>query len=430
MYKESGKQIYFRLYDNKTVGLFTSSGVSNAMFTLGDNFNNKAAISIKDYSGILTQSTTYGKLYVKPKIVSNQAQSLYFLDGSGNTHDVIVNKYDTLDARGLYVDSNGNTFGGYLCPDRRDDIPLAYFNTAIGHRAISSITTGSGNVAFGSSIGSGLTTGNRNIAIGNSIFNNINGSTSNNIIIGFNGVGNNLNTNNNFMLGSSSNQVLLHGLMNDKHLMMPSGGRLSIKDFSNTDSLSFTTNTIEVIDSGGNNYPDNTLSFKFTGNNSANLLLLKHHVAPLNIVPTYATVSNNRPHAELNGDLRLLGAIRFNDGSSLSSSIFLNNIQVLSSGLSVATSGINTINDELLALNIEGICPITIPAPINSNTPTSGNIIIKNKEWGDIGTRLIINKDPTLVIHSGSYVMATRVNNEYRPMWVSAKDISCKCCGN
>jgi hypothetical protein len=35
-------------------------------------------------------------------------------------------------------------------------------------------------------------------------------------------------------------------------------------------------NSIEVIDSGGNNYPDNTLTFKFIANNSFYLLSLSN----------------------------------------------------------------------------------------------------------------------------------------------------------
>jgi hypothetical protein len=447
MYKDSGKQVFFRLYDNNTVGLFTSSGTANAMLTLGDNFRQQAAISFKEYSYTPSVTASYGKIFVRPKIRSNQGNSLYLLDGSGNVHDLVVNKYDTLDARGLYSDASGNTFGGYLCPDRRDDIPTTYNNTAIGHQALTSITNGNNNVVFGFGAGSGLTSGYenilignksagglvnsyKNIAIGNSILNSTNGTIHNNIIIGFDNLGSGLNSNYNFMVGASNSSVLLHGTMNDKHLMMPSGGRFSIKDSNNTDSLSFRTNIIEVVDAGGNNYPDNTLSIKFTGNNSADLLLLKHHVAPLNIVPSYASASNNRPHAELKGDLRLLGSVRFYDGTSLSSSSFLTDINLLSSGLSITNSGLNNINNQLSSLTIEGYCPNIIPAPSSPNSPTSGIMIIKNSQWQDIGRQFIINKDPTLVVHSGAYVIAMRVNNEYKPMWVSAKDISCKCCGN
>ena len=274
-----------------------------------------------------------------------------------------------------------------------------------------------------------------NIMIGHNLAHNTAHPIYNNLILGFDNLGSGLSSSYNFLLGASKDLPLLHGIMGpntfDKHLMMPSGGKFSINDTANVDQLTFTTNNIEVVDRGGNQYPDNVLAFKFTGSSTTNTLLeLKHSVAPLNIVPTYSTASNNRPYLELKGDLRLLGSTRFSDGTSLSSSTFLTDIQVLSSGLTVTNSGLNDTQNALSSLTLEGYTPNIIASPVSPNLPTTGNLVIKNNLWETIGTQNIINRDPTLVIHSGAYVIAMKMNNEYRPIWVSAKDISCKCCDN
>lgn len=445
VYKDSGKQVFFRLYDNNTVGLFTSSGTSNAMLTLGDNFRNTAAISLKDYNGSPTATSTYGKLFVKPKIADYQAQSVFFMDGSGNTHDLILNKFDVNDARLLFTDNFENTFGGVQSPRSRI-LSGVTGNTALGYRSLYSLSNGDFNVTIGSYAGSGITTGSNNtiigpysarnistgsnnIVIGNSGFNNTINSASHNIVIGNNSIGNNTSGNYNFILGSQHNLVLLQGTLGptnqDKQLSMPSGGKLSIYDNTNADALGLRANVIEVQDFSGNNYPDNALSFRFKGNSSADLLTLKHHVAPLNKSPSYNSSSNNVPHAELRGDLRLLGSLRFSDGTSLDSS---SQISTLSTGLTDANSQISAINSSLSALFVEGTASRDIPPPLDPSSPTSGNLILRDSSWHDVGSRNLINRDKALHIHAGNYVIAIRINNEYRPIWVSDQDPSCTSC--
>jgi hypothetical protein len=206
---------------------------------------------------------------------------------------------------------------------------------------------------------------------------------------------------------------------------MPSGGKLSIYDNTNADALGLRANVIEVQDFSGNNYPDNALSFRFKGNSSADLLTLKHHVAPLNKSPSYNSSSNNVPHAELRGDLRLLGSLRFSDGTSLDSS---SQISTLSTGLTDANSQISAINSSLSALFVEGTASRDIPPPLYPSSPTSGNLILRDSSWHDVGSRNLINRDKALHIHAGNYVIAIRINNEYRPIWVSDQDPSCTSC--
>jgi hypothetical protein len=450
MYKDSGKSVFLRFYGNSNrLGLFTGSGTANAMFTVGDDYSTDAVISLHETSGTVSSSPRYGKFFIKPKIRPYQVDTDYLLDGSGNLHDLIVNKYDVTDGRGLYTDNNGNTFGGLYCPQSRINLSSVANNTAIGYKALTSITTGDDNVAFGLNCASGITTGSnntfygtnsaksirtgsKNIVIGNNAFNATQFSINNSIVIGNDGIGDGTTGDYQFYLGASSSSVLLHGILgptnSSKQLTMPSGGKLYIKDDTNTDSLCLRTNTIQVIDGGGNNYPDNTLTFTFTGNNSADLLKLNHAANPLNITPNYALPTVARPYAELKGDLRLLGSIRFSDNTSLNSSNFLTNIATLASGLEVTNSGLNTLTDSVGTLVIEGYVVSQINAPTNSLYPTSGLLVTKNRDWDNVGNQFIVNRDITSVIHSGAYVVAMRVNNEYRPMWISAADTSCECC--
>jgi hypothetical protein len=447
IYKDSGKQVFFRLYDNNTVGLFTSSGTSNAMLTLGDNFRNTAAISLKDYSGSPTATSTYGKLFVKPKIADYQAQSVFFMDGSGNTHDLIINKFDVNDARLLFTDNFENTFGGLQSPRTRI-LSGANGNTTLGHRSLYSISNGDFNIAIGSHAASGLitgsnntiigpysarsiSTGSNNIVIGNSGFNNTINSASHNIVIGNNSIGNNTSGNYNFILGAQHNLVLLQGTLGptdqDKQLSLPSGGKLNIFDNTNADALGLRANIIEVQDFSGNNYPDNTLSFRFKGNSSADLLTLKHHVAPLSKTPNYNSDSNDIPHADLRGDLRLLGSVRFSDGTSLDSSSQITN---LNAQVATVSGQISTINSVLSSIFIEGNVSRDISSPQDPSVPTSGNLIVRDSHWYDVGTINLVNRDKTLHISAGDYVIAIKINNEYRPVWVSTQSAPCPNFGN
>ena len=448
MYKDSGKRTFFRFYENNTLGLFTSSGTSNATFTIGDAYDNNVAISLRSASNNPSSSQNYGKIFIKNKIASNQSNSLYLLDSSGNVHDLVLNNLDTLDGRLLYGDANGNTFGGLLCPDLRSDIPSAYNNTAIGYKALLSITTGVANNAIGSNTASGITTGygniilgynsansittgHDNIVIGSQSFGSTSGNVNYNIIIGNSGIGNGVSGDYNFFLGHTNDLVLLHGKLgpsnSDKNLTMPSGGKLFIKDINNAASLGLRTNIIEVLAGSGTAYPSSALAFKFSGDSSADLLLLKHHVSPVNITPTYASPAVARPYAELNGDLRLLGSLRFSNNTSLSSATFLDDIATVTTNAAVAQSGVNILSSRLNDLIVEGYAPNTIPAPESASGPTFGNIIIKNGAWEDVDSIQIVNRDITSTIHAGAYVVAILVNSQYRPLWVSAKDQSCPC---
>jgi hypothetical protein len=193
--------------------------------------------------------------------------------------------------------------------------------------------------------------------------------------------------------------------------------------YDNQDSAS-RANYIDVIDRAGSDYPNNTLAFTFSGNNSSELFRLNHAANPMTNTPTYRTPTPARPYVEVVGDIRVRGAIRFSDFTSLDSASFLTDIDVLESGLVSANNSINYLNQSFL----EGYVGEQINAPNNASVPTTGTLTLKNNNWSDAGQITLVNRDTTSIIHAGAYVIAIRVNNEYRPLWVSASDTKCQCC--
>lgn len=478
MYTDSGREVYIRLYEgiegngipgigyndlyrigilNSVSGSITSDDSIQGMISIGSPTNKYASISMREYeygSPVLSDppfrpsSKPNRAIFFigkKQKPQSFQQHSMYLIDGSGYAHDLVVNKYDVLDGRGLFTDDWENTFGGKNCPDRRDDLTSAtQRNTAIGYRALYGITTGDDNTILGANAASGLTTGSRNIIIGSNTankltqgsnnivigtdnFNNTFGNTNYNIILGNNGVANSISGNYNFIVGHSG-QVLLHGFLGpnstDKCLIMPNNGRFMVNDSTNVDSLQFRANYIDMIDRGGNDYPNNTLTFSFTGNETGELLYLNHAADPMSNNVIYESPAPLRPYAQLQGDLKLRGAIRFSDYTSLSSASFLTDISILQSGVTSNTANINT----LFTSFVEGYTNMQIDAPSNPSIPTTGTLFLKNQNWNNNGAVNLVNRDTTSVIQSGAYVIAIRVNNEFRPLWISASDTKCQCC--
>lgn len=249
-------------------------------------------------------------------------------------------------------------------------------------------------------------------------------SGHNNIVIGNNGMANSVSGNYNFVLGHD-NIVLLDGKLGptdaNKVLNMPSGGKFVLYDNTHADALSLKANNIEISDFTGNTYPDQSLIFSFTGVSGAQLLKLNHSAIPMSGTPIYESPNPSRPFAELNGDLKLRGAIRFSDQTSLSSMAWL---PPLVSGVNKNTQDIA----KLFGFFAEGYVPEQINPPSNPSIPTTGILNLKNANWQDVGEVVLVNRDITSLIHAGAYVIAIKINNEFRPLWISAKDTSCQCC--
>ena len=444
IYKDSGKTIFMRFNENNTIGLL-SSGITNATLTIGTS-GSVSAISLRESLSNVGATPYYGKVFVRPvnKGYANQYHAIYLIDGSGYIHDLVNNNLDDLNGKSLYSDYYKNVFGGIGSTSSRKNIlynmslkpsgntGLGYYalhnlnssgnyNTAIGSSAGSGITTGDMNTIIGANSADSISSGNQNVIVGSFIYNNTY-NNSNNIIIGNSGLGNNASGDYKFLLGNG-NIVLFDGTLGPnnslKKLIMPSGGRVFLDSIDGSQSLGLRNNIIEIIDDGGNDYPENELTFRFTGNETSDLLILNHSGVPFTNSPTYA--NGGGPYAILNGDLRLKQYIRFSDNTSLNSASFLNDIN------NIRVSGEN-ITNAFNNLVVEGYALNTIQPPTDGSSPTNGLLKLKNSSWTDTVTIVLVNRDKNLKINKDDYVIALKVNTEYRPLWVSSESSVCECC--
>lgn len=398
MYKNSGNEIFIRMDEDGKIGFFAVSGQMDDMITIGGSGHSQAVVSINETIGSVSSTEKYGKVYVKEKIVGeSQSASLYFLDSSGNLFDLVRNKYNISDDL-VYTDDNRNTLAGNTNYDREALITCdAYDNTAFGHYALRLLSSGDRNVAIGSFAADSVTSGVSNIAIGYGAMQSALPYSQNNIVIGNNFLGQGLQSNDTLLLGNSSYPLMSGNLaQNSRHLFLPNG-KIALQNNDNSERLTVSNNTIEVVDVGGDDYPQNQLTFKFTGNETSDLLILKHSGEPLSNTPVYEFANSGIPYAELKGDLRVQNAVRFSDETSLYSS----------SGI-VYT---NQLND----LAVEGIAQEFIGVG-DFNSPVSG--IITTRDERDI---YVSNRDRFLQINPNDFVVAIKIGSEYRPIWVGSQ---------
>lgn len=425
IYKDSGVQTPIRINENNTIDIFAiSGGLHSDMITIGDGLHPNAVISLYESGAVPTSSNGYGKIFVNKKTVyPTQSSAVKYIDSSGNIFDMTLNKYDST-SNLVFTDGLKNTLVGLNSSENRYNLTQASNNTSVGYASLYHITSGDYNVALGVSALSGVTTGSYNIAIGSNSLSTLNPpSASNNIVISTQGITSS-SGDYNFYVGANNNLILLQGVLgpnnSDKHLYMPSGGKLSIQNSNNTNTLSLLPNTLEVIDANEVDYPQNQLTFKFTAEESNDLLILDHSNAPISgVVANYE--NENRPFAELNGDLRLLGAIRFSDGTSLDSSEAIPDLYASGDAFSTSINGINSLlnNFVIEGIALEAVCPAT-----NIETPTSGIIRMRN------GSRVFVtNRDSNTDIREDEYIIAIKLSGEYRPIWVGGNPIL-PCCNS
>jgi hypothetical protein len=220
---------------------------------------------------------------------------------------------------------------------------------------------------------------------------------------------------------------------------MPSG-TLSFTNSSNVLGLAFNHNKIEKVNYLSNsNYVSESLEFTFKNTQTNTLMVLNHSKPPINKVPVYSSTQN--PFVEIKGDVKLLGGVSFSDNTYLDSASFLQNISSLTTTLNTANSNITnlqssvgTINNQLSSLTIEGYALNDIPAPPNASSVRIGKLQLQvvvngqlvNKtaqNLSDVTTVDIHNRDTRMPIDKGDYIVAIKIGNEYRPIWISGPRI-------
>ena len=426
-YLDSGRVIH-TTYD--TAGGNTI--FNNGNVQLGDN-TDEGILSFRDHASnsVAATQTGFTRLYsrhVDNKL--NQASELVYVDTSGN---VIPLSLVTSYTDPLFVDGNNNVFGGSGTPSDRLALTSASGNTALGNQALYALTEGAEpqgvlNTALGFSAGSGIHDGSGNIAIGVENY-NIVGNVNNNIVIGNNSsptsdnnilIGNNIGSgiSPNTLLIGHDNDVLLKGSITDHNIYLPTSGTLSFLSNDDTTSTVLKDGNITVNGSGSRYGEDPfTITFAGSGGFTCDLITLDHSAYyDMNNEENYTTTNPRRAFMKVDGDVRVRGAVRFADGTSITSGSGVSNIQ----------NELNSIQERINSQTVDGIMAVDVDNPSNRLLPTSGILTTLAGEsvW-------ISNRDIYLRLEEGDYVVANRIvvggQDEYRPVWVSNEESACGC---
>jgi hypothetical protein len=331
---------------------------ANAPLTVAyvsNNVSDSGTISILQQSEQPVDSSGFGKIYVKPFNVGGRSQAIFFKDDAGNETNLVLSQdIDANDSTdGLIFGHNGNTYGGWYCPELRSQDSTKANNTYYGWETgfnLSSEGAVSGNTLFGYRAGKGLfPTSSFNTVFGH---NSLVGfrSCDHNIILGHN----NVNGGNDVFGGIDNSIIIGHSLYtssipDDYTLAIGINNPIIVGKLNSNKNISVVDATFSVLntsnaefkvsssfDSTNNRYStfmdlvDLTVAGVNRGKGSLeirslnstgltqSLLLVDSRGAAMSNTPTYEQPAETTPFARLDADLQLRGAIRFQDGSSLS----------------------------------------------------------------------------------------------------------------
>lgn len=317
----------------------------------------------------------FGKIYVKPYTIGGRSQALFFLDDTGvETNLVLSQDLDPIiSSGGLIYGNNGNTYGGWYTPDIRSADSSKYYNTYYGwgagfdmgnagvvtcntligrHSGSGMRPTSSNNTVVGCDSLTGYTSSNRNIILGDNNVSNGGGAfggMDDSIVIGRNLYTSSLPADGTFALGFGTAPLLFGKLTGSRSLTVD--GTLSVFKASSSEletsfefdnTFSRYTTVLNTIDygKGGSNQGINSLEFRFANSVglSQTLFTLDPRGGPLTNTPVYEAPASTTPFAKLDADFKLRGAIRFQDGTSLSGLSEFNLIPL------VGVSGTNVVS--------------------------------------------------------------------------------------
>ena len=141
---------------------------------------NSGTIALKEQQTSPDATSTFGKIFIKPDLLCNNRQSLFFLDETGEEFNI------SHPSGAVKTDDNQNTFAGILAPKSSfgclDNNSLSC-NTLYGFAAGYKLNSASKNTLIGCHAGSGIINGNFNTIIGADNFTHH--SASNMIVLGY-----------------------------------------------------------------------------------------------------------------------------------------------------------------------------------------------------------------------------------------------------
>jgi len=327
--------------------------------------SNSGTIALKEQQTKPLFRNHFGKLYVKPRAVGDQTQALFFLDDGDNEYTLSNSKFDSFDGL-LYGDQYGNTYGGWYSPRTRVEDADRVWNTLLGFGAgwslndTLSTTDRDCNTMVGALVGSGMTMGSHNTVMGCKSFTHSNRSSSN-IVIGHKNITktdlsdtDKDSVHNSIIIGTGlyidetpSDYTLAIGYGDTPLILGSLAGSRKFGIQSPVDQRTYLTvnaqehefkishNTTRDIENAFRNSTELDLTDKVNSDSARGMMHIGFsnavdgyqrvvEVDPSGRLPTTAPAFDSPnpkvPHVGISGDLRVLGAIRFSDGSTIDSS--------------------------------------------------------------------------------------------------------------
>ena len=334
---------------------------------------NSGTISIRSQCVNPGTNANFGKIFVKPfDGGSFQTDMPYFLDGGGNLFPLLSSK---LNPESVYTDGFGNTFAGEYTPkDRQIGSHLGsdakrdntFFGEGAGHTADTAINARH-NTFIGSNAGSGIgksegRTGQRNTVVGAKSFNNATGG--NNIVIGYDNlsdinlppeetpdsytgfiiIGNNIRT------PEASLQIgdFIYGVGGTPETAtVYSKGRIGVQDsdlqtlidHSNRGSRNISRIVSRNFAAALTNPDILTVDFENSTSKSQTLIELDPSGTIPNASPNFIAPTFHTPFMGVSGDIRIVGGIRFSDGTFMNTNPIIGQANLGGSGISRTQSG-------------------------------------------------------------------------------------------
>jgi hypothetical protein len=403
----------------------------NAPLTIAfasDGHADSGTLSMHEQSTAPEDHSAFGKVYVKPYTTGGRTQAIYFKDDGGNETNLILSQdlEPTNSIHGLiWGDEHGNSYGGWHTPCERVSqsdqtrntyygwgagfsIPCtdgaSYCNTLIGYLTGSGLESPSvNNTIIGCKNLTDFTSANRNVILGD---NNVNGGgggfggMDESILIGRDLYFGNVPDDGTLAIGFGGDSTILPGgftsplvsgmLIGSNRLFSINDATFSVLDTSDSEfsirhefdnpNSRFTT-VFDIIDysQGGSSYGRNNFKFKFSNEDGlANTLF---QLDPLGGVmsnsPSYELPATTTPFAQLEGDFKLRGALRFQDGTSLSGISDFELIPI------VATSGVAKRVQGSKNYIVLDLSELPLAGTVSSNILASNTYISAQLEGAD-----------------------------------------------
>ena len=386
----------------------------HAPLTISHSGASSGTISLREQDSKPSLVTDFGSLYVKRKNFNQYTQSLFFIDDAGNEHDLVG-----VDGTGghLYVDINGNTWGGIRTGYERrigfnntsqntllgTNVAYSmdqtdYDNTIVGYNSASGVHDLANNVILGSRNLETPHAAGGNIIIGRSNVTNSNMASNSEVITNSILIGNSLyfddeasldpytlaigfgttplvrgslggEKGRNFSLYSQAGDKAIFSIVEDEHVFSikndNDGSRdLSIINIQDTDS---------ALEARG------YLSMRFSNKDgTAKTLVDFDPSGTITKTASFANPTDRRPYLAVSGDIKVLGDIRFSDGTTLTSA---NQSQLeldfssytLAGDLSTAVTVDNTFVATEVAGSISKMSLASLSSYVGSGYATMGN---------------------------------------------------------